>query len=410
MGTRGAEEGAVVTNNTGDGPVGVKSPRLFVVAGEPSGDIHAANLIRAIRGDRAAAVFAGLGGPQMAEAGCALQRDMMTMSWMGFARALVSAPMVYALQRKTMSFLESYRPDAVVLVDFPGFNLSLARLLAKANIPVIYYISPQIWAWAPGRIEKIRQRVAKMLVIFPFEEALYRKAGVPVEYVGHPLFDELAMVEAGSKSGEMLRMPEGGRVIGLLPGSRAQVVKRSVPVMLKSAAEIRREIPEATFLISCQHERFAEVIGQALRDTDVPVEMVKGPAQGLMKQCELCLVASGTATLELAYYGTPMVVLYRIPPWSYLLGKALLKSRYFSLVNILAGREVVPEMLLWRDDSKRVAGHALALLRNEDTRGKMVAELQKIREMVGGVGASARAAKATLQFVDDRAGRRAGGK
>lgn len=381
-----------------------ESPRLFIVAGEPSGDMHAANLIHAMRRQRVDCEFAGLGGSKMEEAGCRLERDMMTMSWMGFAKAIVSAPMVYAFQRRMIRFLRGYRPDAVVLVDFPGFNLSLARLVGKLGIPVVYYISPQIWAWAPGRIEKIRQRVAKMLVIFPFEEEIYRRAGVPVEYVGHPLFDELAAIEGDLTLPEELKDPAHARTIGLLPGSRAQVVKRSLGVMFKAAARIHEEIPETRFLVSCQQEQFEGLIGRHVERAGFPVKVVGGRAQVVMKNSELCLVASGTATLELAHYGTPMVVIYRVGPASFVLGRALLKSPYFCLVNILAGREVVPEMLLWRDDIKRVTGHALSILQDHTVRERTEADLKSIREMVDRTGASDRAAEAVLRFVDEHGG------
>ncbi len=378
----------------------LRAPNLFFVAGEPSGDMHAANLIKAIREKRPETRFTGLGGPLMEEAGCVLQQNMMNMSWMGFAQSLFGLPQALRLLRRTLDHLDRHRPHAIIPVDFPGFNLMLARFVRKRRIPVIYYISPQIWAWAPWRIRKIRRRVSKMLVIFPFEEDIYKRAGVPVEYVGHPLFEHLASLDVDKSFLENFRDARHPRTVGLLPGSRLQIIKRTVPVMFRAAERIHAELPETRFLVSAQQESFSPFIESWAARAQFPVRVVEGPAHGLMKHSDLCLAASGTATLELAHFGTPMVVLYRVPPHSYLIGRALLTSRYFCLVNIVAGREVVPEMLLWRDDAKRVAGHAIRILTDESERTRISGELERVRELVDHPGAGGKAADAVLRFVD----------
>lgn len=381
-------------------PDPVKAPKLFFVAGEPSGDQHAANLIRALRQQRPGAQVTGLGGPRMQEAGCTLRQNMMDMSWMWFSTALFGLHRVFKLQRQTLDYLDRNRPHALVLVDFPGFNLTLARFVRKRRIPVLYYISPQIWAWASWRIRKIRRRVTKMLCIFPFEESIYREAGVPVEYVGHPLFDHLRSVSLDEDFPQMIHRAQHPRVVGLLPGSRRQVVGHSVPVMFKAAELIYRALPDTHFVVSCQQEQFRPLIEPWLTHAAIPVQMVVQHTLELMKRADLCLASSGTTTLELAHFGTPMVVLYRINPAGYGVSQLMMNTRHFSLVNILAGRQIVPEFLLWRDDAARIAYSALAILRDPLLQEETARELQRIRDMVDHPGASDKAARAVLRFVD----------
>jgi lipid-A-disaccharide synthase len=292
-----------------------------------------------------------------------------------------------------------------VVVDYPGFNLTLARCLRKRRIPVIYYISPQIWAWMPGRIRKIRKRITKVLCIFPFEEEIYRRAGVPVEYVGHPMFDHLDQVGVDGEFCRTLREEAGPALIGLLPGSRVQEIQRLLPVMARAAGLIARDVPKALFAVSCIEERHAELARDILKGFDVPVRVFTRRTLEVMKEADVCMVASGTATLELTHFNTPMVVMYRVNPLNYLIARLFMCTRYIGMVNILSGREVVPDRLLWRDDPKGLAREVLDLLTNAKRRKEVGEALQELRTKLDHPGASRQAARSILKVAEELRGR-----
>jgi lipid-A-disaccharide synthase len=378
--------------------------RLFFSVGDVSADLHAANLIRAIRAKRPDVIIEGLGGPRMAEAGCRLLDDMTTMNVMWFTNVLSVIRRARRLQREALAHVSANRPDAVVMLDFPGFNLSLARRLKKLAAPVLYYISPQIWAWRPGRIHKIKRLVGKMLCIFPFEEKLYRSAGVPVEYVGHPLFDHLASLTLDEDFRRSLR-EAGEPVIGLLPGSRRQEIRDLLPAMARAAALIRAEFPKAAFVVACPGEEQETLATEVLQRYDFPARVVAGRTFEVMAESDLCLIKAGTGTMELTHFGTPMVILYRVNVPGKLLDLLMRRTKHIGMPNILLGREAVPERLLWRDQPKEVAGLALDILRRPERRDEMRRTLAELRATIDWPGASERAADAVLRFADESQGR-----
>lgn len=379
--------------------------RLFFSVGDISADLHAANLIREIRKLAPDTICEGMGGPRMAEAGCDIHHVLTDMHVMWFRGTFANLHRVWRLQRATLRHFDSHRPDAVVLMDFPGYNLTLARWLRKRHIPVVYYISPQIWAWFSHRIRKIRKRVTKVLCIFPFEEEMYRRAGVPVEYVGHPLFDHLNRVKLDEGLCRRLREEAGPVLIGLLPGSRLQEVKRLLPVMARAAQRIARELPRVLFAVPCAGERHEKVAGEILSEYDIPVHIFRDCTFEIMKESDFCLVASGTATLELTHFNTPMVVMYRVNWASYLLGRSFMHTRFIGMVNILSGREVVPDRLLWRDDAGGLARAALDIINNEDRRREVMTALKELRTKLDHPGASRQAAESILRSARELRGR-----
>lgn len=369
-------------------------PRLYFVAGESSGDMHGAHVIRALRARRPDVICEGLGGRRMAEAGMELHFDLAGRAIMGFTEVIRSLRMVRGLYLDVVKRLRERRPDAVVLIDYPGFNMRIAAAAHAMGIPVVYYISPQVWAWKRGRIRTLARIVTRMLVILPFEEELYREAGLPCVYVGHPLLDQIAGVK-------VFGCYRDAQVVGLLPGSREQEIRRLLPVMIKVAEGIRARRPEVRFVAPCVDGERAEQIRKLAGD--FPLETIMHQAYEVLDGARLCLVASGTATLETALFGTPMIVMYRISGLSYALARMLVRIRYISLVNILAGRGIVPEFIQGAAQPMQVLPVALELLEDGPRRETMLRDLAAVRELLGEPGASEQAAEQILEVIEEAA-------
>lgn len=365
--------------------------RLFFVAGESSGDIHGSNLIRALRALRPDWVYEGLGGRLMADAGMELRHDLAGEAIMGFAEVLRHLVPIRRLFHETVARLRETRPDALVLIDYPGFNLRLAVEANKLGIPVVYYISPQVWAWKKRRIHTIARLVDLMLVIFPFEEELYRRIGVPCAYVGHPLLDHIALYHAAEPE-------EREMVIGLLPGSREQELRRIAPVMFEVAAGIRERHPEARFVVPCVNEARAGQL-RALAG-DFPAELRVGGMYDVLSRARFCLVASGTATLETALFGVPMAILYKTSALTYWIARIMVDIKHIGIVNILAKRGVVPEFIQHGATLETVLPAVLDLIDDTPARRRMLEDLRAVREGLGGVGASDRAAEKIVALLE----------
>lgn len=367
-------------------------PRIFLVAGEESGDAHGADLIAALRARLPDLDCEGLGGQKMAAAGMRLRYDLAADAIMGFTEVLRRLPALRRLMRDTENRLATWRPDALVLIDYPGFNIRLAQRAHALGIPVVYYISPQVWAWKQGRLHTLARCVDKMLVIFPFEEALYRNAGVDCVYVGHPLIERTA-------SYTPRRSFQGEPVIGLLPGSRAQEIARLLPPLLDTAREIMKHHPNAHFVCPCVNEARAAQIRQLARD--FPLELCVGGMYDVLAAARFCMVASGTATLETALFGVPFVIVYRVGTVNYALARMLINIRHIGIVNIIAEREIVPEFIQHRAASVQLLPVALELLADSPRRARMIADLAALRGQLRG-GAAERAAKEIAALLETR--------
>ena len=366
--------------------------RVFFVAGESSGDIHGAHLIRALRELDPEVRCEGLGGQHMAAAGMELHYDLAGHAIMGFTEVIKSLGLIRRLFRDTVTRLQAAPPDALVLIDYPGFNLRLAREARARNIPVIYYISPQVWAWKRGRIKTIAERVRKMLVILPFEKALYDEAGVDCTYVGHPLLDHIPTVHVNGTLRDRL-------VIGILPGSRQQEIQRLLPAMLEIARGIRQRHPEALFVAPCvDTDREAQI--RAMAD-GFPLETLVGKTYEVLDAARFCLVASGTATVEAALFGVPFVILYKVSAVTYWIARAVVRVEHIGMVNILAGKRVVPEFVQHQAAPEQVLPVALELLDDTPARQRMLDELAKVRENLGSGGASRHAAQEILTVISE---------
>jgi lipid-A-disaccharide synthase len=327
---------------------------FYFLAGEDSGDLHGGNLVAALRMARPDVRIRGMGGPRMAESGCDLDYDLVRMNVMGFIPVILSIGTFIGLFRRFLRMLDTDPPDVLVPVDYPGFNLRAARAARKRGVRVVYYIAPQVWAWAPWRITKIARSVDRMLVILPFERELYVAQGVPASFVGHPLFEHLDRVvptRAGGGRGD------GVVRIGLLPGSRGAEIRTILPMMLCAARRIREQHEGVRFILPFNREKLGREIEPVLarHGADLDLQVVEGRTHEVMSGLDLALVASGTASLELAYYRVPMVVMYRIGRIAACLKRFLVISPHIALVNIVGGREVVPELVGHRDEGATAA-------------------------------------------------------
>jgi lipid-A-disaccharide synthase len=364
---------------------------ILIVAGETSGDLHGANLARELRALDPSVRLVGTGGRHMREAGVEVVHDTTAHAAVGMVEVWVNLDHWLRLFRRLQSLLKQLKPDVAVLIDSPDFNLPFAERAADHGIPVVYYVSPQIWAWRKGRIKTIRRVVRKMLVILDFEEKLYREAGVDVAFVGHPLLDAEKKVDRAAFRRE-LGSPEV--LVGLLPGSRRKQFRWLLPIMRKAAELIRREIPGAGFVVGC-----APAIDPA--GAQAPgLRVVHDRTAEVMASSDVVLVASGTATLETAMYGTPMVVTYKLTPFTaYLFGPLVrMNTRHFSLVNILAGKRVVPELYQSKAKPELLAREALSILR-DGRLPEIRRELAEVRRRMGSPGASRRAAEEVLRIA-----------
>ncbi len=358
--------------------------------GEASGDLYAGALTRELRALDPALTIAGLGGPHFAAAGGRLLADYRGIAVTGMTEVLAKLPTLFGTRRTLVAAARAERPDALVVVDFPDFNLRLAREVKRLGIPVVYYISPQIWAWRAGRLATIRAIADRVLVIFPFEEQIYRDGGVPVEFVGHPLVD---LAKASTPRDQFLTargFAPAAPTVAILPGSRPNEVSRILPDLVASAALIKARVPGVQFIVAR-----APHLDDHLFETARGLTMVEGEADTVLASADVALAASGTATLQAALHDTPMVVVYRLSRVTYLLARQLVSLEMFAMVNLIAGEKIVPELA-------QEAFTPVSMLTDRDRAARIRAGLARVREKLGGPGASRRAAEAILSVVGGR--------
>ncbi|GJL58414.1 MAG: lipid-A-disaccharide synthase [Nitrospirales bacterium] len=366
-------------------------PKIFLVTGETSGDIHGAHLALALRELNPAVELIGVGGNRMLAAGVSLLPHVKRVDAMGVPgiRQLIQG---WKTLRMLTRYLKRERFDAIILIDSPGLNLRLAKAIAQRSHKIIYYIAPQVWAWGSRRLELIRRVISHVLAILPFEEAYFQKAGIPCTYVGHPLLDELKPAYDRVHEREKFGLEREDLVIGLLPGSRVREVREVLPAFLSSIEQIRTQYPRLQVLLAQAHSLSDSVVRDLLGHSRQPIKVVKGLSNEVMSASNLLLVTSGTATLQAALIGTPMVVVYRTSPLTYHIGKRLVKIPYISLVNILAGKEIVPELIQDRMTPSCIVDEALDILQDVRRQNDMTQAFQAIRTILGETGASKRAA------------------
>jgi lipid-A-disaccharide synthase len=384
--------------------------QIFFSVGEPSGDLHGANLIRQLQ-RRTELTARGLGGPKMQAAGCELLRDMSDLAVMGLFPVLAKLPQFLALRSQVARALDERPPDAVVLIDYPGFNWHVAGLAKERGIPVFYYGLPQLWAWASWRVSKVQRYVDHALCKLPFEEAWFQSQGCRATYVGHPYFDELNERRLDKSFVAAVR-PLSDRLVTILPGSRTQEVRNNLPVLLKAAARVRREVRGVRLAVASYNERQADLARRLVAAGPAPADVFVSRTPELISAADCCLACSGSVSLELLYHAKPAVIVYRVGWLTYKIVHRLVNIRCISLVNMLASQEpfaavapageevLYPEYPTWRDCSEEVAGNAIGWLRDEGRRQRLISRLMELRERVAGAGASATAADYILKQLD----------
>jgi len=374
------------------------SVRLLLSCGEASGDLYAGALTRELRALDPSLTIAGLGGPQFEAAGGRLIDDYRDIAVTGLTEAIAKVPRSFAALRRLVAAARAERPDALVVIDSPDFNFRLAPKIKKLDVPVVYYISPQIWAWRPRRLNTIRRFADRVLVIFPFEEAIYREGGVPVEFVGHPLVD---LSEPSTTRGRFLTshgLSTSAPTVAVLPGSRPNEVSRILPDLVASAGPIRARIPDAQFVVARAPD-LPDRLFEPVKRIATAIAVVEGDTDTVLASADVALTASGTATVQTALHDTPMVIVYRLSPMTYLLGKRLVNVSTVGMVNLIAGELVVPELIQDAFTPDAVAREAISMLTDRARVARIREGLARVRAKLGGPGASRRAALAIMRVV-----------
>jgi lipid-A-disaccharide synthase len=371
---------------------------IGIVAGEISGDNHGAKLVHALRDMRSGLIFCGIGGPALREAGMRILVEASEVSVVGITEVLAKLPGIVQGMLRMKRFLKRERPDLLILIDFPDFNLRLAAVAKNLGIPVLYYVSPQIWAWRRGRIKQIKRFVDHMAVILPFEETFYRDQHVPVTCVGHPLLDSNLLPTGRPEAASRGNPP----TISLVPGSRDAEVTRHLPVMLEAAHLLDDRFEQMQFVLSHAPSVKCEQVQTICRrhGDGLNLEIVSGRIEPVLVKSDLIVAASGTVTLQAAIHGTPMVIVYKVSPVSYRLGKALIRVDRIGLVNLVAGRDLAPELIQHDASGPRIAAVVAEMLGDRQRLTRLRHELREVRNTLGGPGASRRVAEIALNMLD----------
>ncbi len=390
-------------------------PKILVVAGEASGDGHAARVIAAIREQEPRAEFFGIGGEAMAAQGVRLLLHASDLAVVGLSEVVSRLGVVLRALREVGRALKTERPDLAILVDFPDFNFWVARLARFYRVPVMYYISPQVWAWRTYRVRTIARLVDRMVVIFPFEADFYRERGVPVTHVGHPLMETLPILVDRRALLAQWGLDPARLTVALLPGSRAGEIERHLPVMLAAAALIRRAIPQCQFLLPLASTVPAELVEEMVAESyeEQPPPAVQGPAGApvphlkiipgqsyeALTAAHLAVVASGTATVEAALAGTPTVIVYKVSPLTFRVARSLVRVDHVGMANLLAGERLFPELIQDDFTPARLAKEVLGLIGDRERLAAIRRGLARVITRLKGPGASARAAQVALELV-----------
>ncbi|MDQ7005974.1 MAG: lipid-A-disaccharide synthase [Acidobacteriota bacterium] len=374
----------------------MSAPRVMVIAGEASGDAHAAGLVRQARLLDPSLRFEGTGGDGLEAEGVRLFHRVERLSVVGITEVFARLPALRAALGDLRRRLRESPPDLLLLVDFPDFNLMLARTARRLGVPVLYYISPQLWAWRRRRVKILEKLVRRMIVFFPFEESFYRDHGVPVSFVGHPLADDHRHHPDAAAARRALGIEPEGEVLGLLPGSRPGELRRHLAPMLEAGRLLRDRRPHTRFVLPLAAGLDAEAVTARVAASALPVKVVAGDFAAAVEACDGALVASGTASLEVAVRGVPEVVVYRTSWLTATVGRMALDIDHVSLVNLVAGREVVPELLQERFTARRAAAALLPLLDEGPARRAMLEGLADVRRRLGEPGAYRRAAQVLI--------------
>ena len=368
----------------------------MISCGEASGDLYAGALVRALRELDAGIEVFGFGGEQLRAAGADLVGDYRGVAVTGLIEALSVLPRSWTMLRRLKEAARSRRPDVFVAIDFPDFNFRLLPAMRELGVTVVYYVSPQLWAWRPGRLETIRRSVGRMLVIFPFEQAIYERAGVPVEFVGHPLVELARPARPRAEFLRSMDLDPDRPVLALLPGSRPNELRHVLPVLAEAAPLVAARVPGVQFLIARAPSLDDVLLSpvDAMRSTGLRVGIARDATDDVLAAADAVVTASGTATVQAALHGTPMVIVYRLSRVTYAIGRRFVRVQNYGMVNLVAGRRIVPELIQDQLTPEAVTREIVPLLTDRARADAVRRDLASVRDQLGGPGASRRAAEA----------------
>ncbi len=366
--------------------------QILIIAGETSGDTHGAGIVTGLLECDPELRITGIGGSEMESRGMELLYHVRDVSFMGFAEIIRHLPFLKRMRDDLLDWMDANDPDAVILIDYPGFNLRFAKKIQSRDVPVYYYISPQVWAWGKRRLKTMGDYLRRMYVIFPFEEELYREHGIPSEFVGHPLVEEIEHISSRDAFLSDAGLDPSRRVLGMFPGSRRQELQRHMDVMLDAWERLRAEADRDLQACVAVAPDLEADLPEMVR-SHPEVRLVQGRTHGVMQHCDVAVASSGTATLELAYFRTPMVIIYRMNFLTYWIGRLLVDMPYIGLANIVAGEQVVPELIQGDVTPGRIAGEVSRYLRDTEYYQGVRESLGSIRAQLGEPGASRRVAE-----------------
>jgi lipid-A-disaccharide synthase len=383
------EEKMLITKKSED----KKTKTVMIVAGEASGDMHGASLVREMLRIDPSVNFYGIGGNRMQDAGVKLLVNASETAVVGLTEVISKFGTLFRIIRQVKKSLDEMKPELVILIDYPDFNLNfVAPAAKKRNIKIFYYISPQVWAWRKSRINKIKRLVDKMAVILPFEVDTYAKKGYAVDYVGHPLLDLVKPAYSKQESRKIFNLDESKTTIGLLPGSRQSEVVKLLPEMLKAAEIMAQKIQSLQFILPLADTLEEKTIGDIVSGFTINIKVISGQTYDVISCCDLAIVASGTATLETALLRVPMIIIYKLSPITYFIGKLIINAKNIGLANIIAGKTVVPELIQDDANGNRIAAEAMDILTDEEKKQEIIKELAAIRSKLGNPGAARKTA------------------
>jgi lipid-A-disaccharide synthase len=373
--------------------------KIMISAGEASGDLNGASLAAALKAKMPDVKIAGMGGDMMRAAGVDIIYDIADLGVMGIVEIVKSLPKLFRLRDFLADWMARERPDVLVVIDYPGFNTRLAKVAKGLGIPVVSYISPSAWAWGRGRAKEVAATVTKVAAIFPFEADVYSQAGADVVFVGHPLLDIVKPTLSRDEARRLFGTREDGPVVLLMPGSRRQEIDRLLPVMLAAMERVAENVPGCQFFLPVASTISREILQNIIGGHKINVRLTAGNTYDLMSIADAAVAASGTATLEAAIMGLPTIIVYKMAPVTYLLGKMLVKIPNIGLPNIVAGRRIVPELVQADASAANIARETLAILTDPAVRAQVAADLAAVRERLGESGAVGRVAEVILEVA-----------
>jgi lipid-A-disaccharide synthase len=372
---------------------------VLIVAGEASGDLHGSNLVRAMKSLDPGITFWGIGGSKMKDAGVNILKSSSDMAVVGLTEVFTRLYTIIRTHLKLKYILKTIHPELLILLDYPGFNINLARSAKRYKVPVLYYISPQVWAWRRGRVRKIARRVDRMAVILPFEKNFYVESDLVVEYVGHPLLDCIPHDLDRNKILMDMGLQDANPIVGLLPGSRDEEVRNLLPSMVQAGEILSARYPNLKCVLPLASTISLDFVQSIIRESSMEIAISQEDIYKTLMICDLVLVASGTATLEATIMEVPMIIVYRVSPISFWVAKMVLKVPYIGLVNLVAGEEVVPELIQDEVTPQRLVDEAIPILESGHEKWDMIRKLKMVKERLGEGGASEKTARMALEMI-----------